>query len=746
MSDEQPLKEVDDSTATGCPMHNDLKQPAEGGGNRDWWPNQLNLKLLSENPAEGDPYPSDFDYGRAFETIDLDELKADLKTVMHESKSWWPADYGNYGPFFIRMAWHAAGTYRISDGRGGGGHGMQRFAPLNSWPDNAGLDKARRLLWPLKRKYGAKLSWGDLIIFAGTYAMEEMGMNVFGFAGGRTEKWEPEEVYWGPETTWLGDNRYTGERDLDNPLAAVQMGLIYVNPEGPNGDPDPLKAAVDIRETFARMAMNDEETVALIAGGHTFGKTHGNGPADVLGPEPEAAPLEQVGLGWQNPTRTGVGTDAVSSGLEGAWNSTPTTWDNNFFWTLFGYEWELGKSPAGAQQWHPKDNAGATSVPDAGNPEIRHQPMMLTTDLALRFDPIYEKISRHFLENPKDFEDAYARAWFKLTHRDMGPVARYRGSLVPTETLIWQDPVPPVDHSLIDEGDIKGLKKKILASGLSLSQLVKAAWASAASYRNSDKRGGANGGRIRLEPQRSWAVNEPDELAHTLEVLAGIADEYNASTEGVVGHLRRGDKHVSFADIVVLAGGVAIEQAAANAGHEITVPFTPGRTDATQEQTDVPSFEAMEPRWDGFRNYLADDAQVPAEYLLVDRAQLLGLTAPQMTALVGGLRVLGANHGGTALGVLTDRADTLSQDFFVNILDMDTKWTPAADGTYVGTDRDSGEQKWTASRADLVFASNSQLRALAEVYGQDDSARKFVDDFAAAWAQVMDNDRFELRR
>ncbi|UQE76782.1 MULTISPECIES: catalase/peroxidase HPI [unclassified Gordonia (in: high G+C Gram-positive bacteria)] len=744
MSDEQPLAEVDDSKA-GCPIHQ-LKPPTEGGGNRDWWPNQLNLKLLAENPAEGDPYPSDFDYGAAFETIDLDELKADLVALMRDSKSWWPADYGNYGPFFVRMAWHAAGTYRIADGRGGAGHGMQRFAPLNSWPDNASLDKARRLLWPLKQKYGAKLSWGDLIIFAGTFAMESMGLKVFGFAGGRTEKWEPEEVYWGPETTWLDDERYTGDRDLDNPLAAVQMGLIYVNPEGPNGNPDPLKAAIDIRETFGRMAMNDEETVALIAGGHTFGKTHGNGDAEVLGPEPEGAPLENMGLGWKNPTRTGVGTDAVTSGLEGAWNSTPTTWDNNFFWTLFGYEWELGKSPAGAQQWHPKDNAGATSVPDAGDPAKKHQPMMLTTDLALRFDPIYEPISRHFLENPRDFEDAYARAWFKLTHRDMGPVSRYRGALVPDETLIWQDPVPPVDFDLIDDGDAKALKKAILDSGLTPAQLIKAAWASAASYRNSDKRGGANGGRVRLEPQRNWTVNEPEELAHTLEVLEGITDKFNSSTEGLIGHLRHGDKKVSFADVVVLAGNAAIEEAARAGGYDLTVPFTPGRTDATQEQTDVESFHAMEPRWDGFRNWVSDDAVVPAEYLLVDRAQLLGLNAPQMTALIGGLRVLGANHGDSELGVFTDRPGVLSQDFFTNLLDMEIEWKPTDDGTYVGSDRASGEKKWTASRVDLAFGSNAQLRALAEVYGQSDSGRKFVDDFAAAWAKVMDNDRFELRR
>lgn len=744
MSDEQPLAEVDDSSATGCPMHDAIKPPAEGGGNRDWWPNQLNLKLLAENPAEGDPYP-DFDYGAAFETVDLDELKADLKAVMYDSKPWWPADYGNYGPLFIRMSWHAAGTYRISDGRGGAGHGMQRFAPLNSWPDNAGLDKARRLLWPIKQKHGANLSWADLLVFAGTYAMEEMGMTMFGFAGGRTDKWEPEEIWWGPETEWLGDNRYTGDRDLENPLAAVQMGLIYVNPEGPNGEPDPIKAAKDIRETFGRMAMNDEETVALIAGGHTFGKTHGNGDAAVLGPEPEAAPLEQVGLGWKNPTRTGVGVDAVSSGLEGAWNSTPTTWDNNFFWTLFGYEWELTKSPAGAQQWRPKDNAGATSVPDPADPEKKHQPMMLTTDLALRFDPVYEKISRRFLEKPKEFEEAYARAWFKLTHRDMGPVSRYRGALVPEETLIWQDPVPPVDHALVDEGDIADLKKEILKSGLTVSQLIKTAWAAAASFRGSDKRGGANGGRLRLEPQRSWAVNEPTELAQVIPVLEDIVESYN-NPKGRLAHLRRGDKKISFADVVVLGGAAAVEQAARNAGFDITVPFTPGRTDAAQEDTDIESFHAMEPRWDGFRNYVADGVQVPAEALLIDRAQLLTLTAPEMTALIGGLRVLGANHGGSQQGVLTDLQDTLSTDFFTNVLDMDVQWSPAPDGGYTGVDRETGEPKWTASRVDLVFASNAQLRALAEVYGADDARGKFVDDFVAAWSKVMDADRFDLRR
>ncbi|MFT3715183.1 MAG: catalase/peroxidase HPI [Gordonia sp. (in: high G+C Gram-positive bacteria)] len=717
-------------------MHDAMRPPAEGGGNRDWWPDQLNLKLLSENPVETDPYDGDLDYGDAFDTIDLNELKADIKQVMHDSKDWWPADFGNYGPLFIRMSWHAAGTYRISDGRGGGGHGTQRFAPLNSWPDNVSLDKARRLLWPVKKKYGKNLSWADLIIFAGTFAMEDMGLPLFGVAGGRPDKYEPEEVYWGPENEWLGDNRYTGERDLDNPLAAVQMGLIYVNPEGPNADPDPLKAAVDIRETFARMAMDDEETVALIAGGHTFGKAHGNGDADKLGPEPEAAGLEEVGLGWKNPAGSGVGTDAVTSGLEGAWNSTPTTWDNNFFWTLFGYEWELTKSPAGAQQWRPKDNAGSTSVPDAGDPEKRHAPMMFTTDLALRMDPAYEKISRRFLEHPKEFEDAFARAWFKLTHRDMGPVSRYRGALVPSETLIWQDPVPPVDGPLVGDKEIAALKKQVLDSGLSVSQLVKTAWAAAASFRGSDKRGGANGGRLRLEPQRNWTVNEPAELSTVIGVLEDVAEKFNANS----------DKKISFADLVVLGGAAAIEQAARNAGVEVTVPFTPGRTDASQDETDVASFSHMEPRWDGFRNYVADDVNVPAEALLVDRAQLLTLTPPQMTVLVGGLRVLGANHGGSQYGVFTDRPETLSTDFFTNLLDMDVKWTPQKDGTYVGADRESGEKKFYATRADLVFASNAQLRALAEVYGGDDAAEKFVADFVSAWNKVMDADRFELKR
>ena len=736
MTDDQPLAEVDQNPPEHCPMHDAIKPPSEGGGNRDWWPDQLNLKLLAENPVETDPYGGEFDYGDAFETIDIEELKADIREVMYDSQEWWPADYGNYGPFFIRMAWHAAGTYRVQDGRGGAGHGMQRFAPLNSWPDNVSLDKARRLLWPVKKKYGKKISWADLIILAGTFAMEEMGMTLFGVAGGRPDKYEPEEVFWGPENEWLGtDKRYSGERDLNNPLAAVQMGLIYVNPEGPEGEPDPLKAAIDIRETFGRMAMNDEETVALIAGGHTFGKTHGNGDAEKLGPEPEGAGLEEMGLGWKNPNRTGVGVDAVTSGLEGAWNSTPTTWDNNFFWTLFGYEWTLTKSPAGAQQWVPKDNAGSTSVPDPADPTKKHQPMMLTTDLALRFDPAYEKISRRFLEKPKEFENAFARAWFKLTHRDMGPVSRYRGSLVPDETLIWQDPVPPVEGPSVSDKDVADLKKQILKSGLSVSELVKAAWASAASFRGSDKRGGANGGRVRLDPQNSWAVNDPAELSKSIKALEKVQTAFNKKSKA----------KISFADIVVLGGAAALEQAASNAGYDITVPFTPGRTDATQEMTDVDSFHHMEPRWDGFRNYVAADVTVPAEALLVDRAQLLTLTAPEMTVLVGGMRVLGANHGGSEHGVFTDRKETLSTDFFTNILDMNTKWSAQKDGTYVGVDRTSGDKKWTATRADLVFGSNSQLRALAEVYAGDDAGAKFVEDFVVAWNKVMDADRFELR-
>ncbi|WP_353107689.1 catalase/peroxidase HPI [Gordonia sp. (in: high G+C Gram-positive bacteria)] len=710
-----------------------MQPPTAGGGNRDWWPNELNLKVLSENPAEGDPNGAGFDYAAAFDTLDLAEVKADITAVLRDSKSWWPADYGHYGPFFIRMAWHAAGTYRVTDGRGGAGHGMQRFAPLNSWPDNTSLDKARRLLWPVKKKHGASLSWADLIVLAGNVALEDMGFDTFGFAGGRPDKWEPEEVYWGPERGWLDDERYTGERDLENPLAAVQMGLIYVNPEGPNGNPDPLLAAKDIRETFARMAMNDEETVALIAGGHTFGKTHGAGPADNVGPEPEAAPLEQMGLGWKSSYGSGAGGDAITSGLEGAWNSTPTTWDNNFFWTLFAYDWELTKSPAGAQQWVPAGGASANSVPDAHDPEKRHQPVMLTTDLALREDPIYGPISRRFLDNPREFADAFARAWFKLTHRDMGPLARYRGAEVPSEKLIWQDVVDAPAGAPITDADVADLKARILATGLSVSQLVSTAWASAASFRGSDYRGGANGARVRLEPQRSWSVNDPQALSEVLPVLETVAEEFNASSSTTV----------SVADVIVLAGAAAIEKAAAAAGHDVTVPFAGGRGDATQEQTDVASFTEMEPRWDGFRNYVADGVDTPAEYLLLDRAYLLQLTPPQLAVLVGGLRVLGANHGDSSLGVLTDRPGVLSNDFFVNILDMDVSWTDQGDGTFVGTDA-SGEQKWTGSRADLVFGANSQLRGVAEVYGADDAGRKFVDDFVAAWNHVINADRFDL--
>ncbi|MFC3244463.1 catalase/peroxidase HPI [Gordonia humi] len=710
-----------------------MEPPTAGGGNRDWWPGQLNLKLLAENPAEGDPNGAGFDYPAAFDSLDFPAVKADLEALLTDSRDWWPADYGNYGPLFIRMAWHAAGTYRVADGRGGAGHGMQRFAPLNSWPDNAGLDRARRLLWPIKKKYGAKLSWADLIVLAGNVALEAMGFETFGFAGGRPDKWEPEESYWGPEKVWLGDERYSGERDLANPLAAVQMGLIYVNPEGPNGNPDPMAAAVDIRETFKRMAMNDEETVALIAGGHTFGKTHGAGPADNVGEAPEGAPMAQMGIGWKGDYKSGKGVDAISSGIEGAWNSTPITWDNNFFWTLFGYEWETYTGPAGATQWRPKDNAGATSVPDAADPDKRHQPMMLTTDIALRTDPIYEKISRRFLDNPREFADAFARAWFKLTHRDMGPLARYHGPEVPEEKLIWQDVVDAPAGPSPRETDVAELKRRILASGLTVGQLVSTAWASAASFRGSDKRGGANGARVRLEPQRDWTVNDPQALAQVLPVLETIAEEFNAASEA----------NVSIADIIVIGGAAAIEQAARDAGHAVTVPVNLGRGDATQEQTDVESFTEMEPRWDGFRNFVADGVDTPAEYLLVDRAYLLQLTPPQMTALIGGLRVLGANHGDSSHGVLTDRPGVLSNDFFANLLDMDTTWTEQADGTFIGTGAD-GVQKWTGTRADLVFGANSQLRGLAEVYGADDAGRKFVEDFVAAWNQVMDADRFDL--
>ena len=729
-----------DGREGGCPVvHDRAPEPVEGGGNRGWWPNRLNLKILAKNPAEANPMGGSFDYAAEFETLDLDAVKADINEVLTTSQDWWPADFGNYGPLMIRMAWHSAGTYRISDGRGGAGAGQQRFAPLNSWPDNGNLDKARRLLWPVKSKYGRKLSWADLMVLAGNVSLETMGFKTFGFAGGREDVWEPDEdVYWGPETEWLGDARYTGERDLENPLAAVQMGLIYVNPEGPNGEPDPLKAAVDIRETFRRMAMNDEETVALIAGGHTFGKTHGAAdPDEYVGPEPEAAPLEDQGLGWISSYKSGNNGDAITSGLEVTWTYHPTRWDNEFFHILFAYEWELMKSPAGANQWRPKDGGGADMVPLSNDASKHREPRMLTTDLALRFDPEYERISRRFAEDQEAFSDAFARAWFKLTHRDMGPISRYLGPEVPREELIWQDPVPEVDHELIGAAEIASLKEQILASGLTVSQLVSAAWASASTFRGGDKRGGANGGRIRLEPQVSWEVNEPAELAKVLSALEAIQTGFNGANAG--------GKQVSIADLIVLGGGAAIEQAARDAGHEVEVPFTPGRTDATQEQTDVESFEPLEPSVDGFRNYLKGEQRLPTEYLLIDRANLLTLTAPEMTALVGGLRVLGANFDGSPEGVLTENPGTLTNDFFVNLLDMGTAWKPASDDqeTFEATNG-NGEVKWTGTRADLVFGSNSELRALAEVYASDDAKEKFAADFVAAWAKVMNLDRFDL--
>ncbi|OLE26461.1 MAG: catalase/peroxidase HPI [Catenulispora sp. 13_1_20CM_3_70_7] len=732
---------MEGASAAGCPVaHGRAAHPTQGGGNRQWWPNRLNLKILAKNPAVANPNGEDFDYHAAFSTLDLPAVKADIAAVLTDSQPWWPADYGSYGPFMIRMAWHSAGTYRISDGRGGGGTGQQRFAPLNSWPDNASLDKARRLLWPVKKKYGQALSWADLMILAGNVALETMGFQTFGFGGGRPDVWEPDEdVYWGPEQTWLGDERYTGDRNLEDPLAAVQMGLIYVNPEGPNGNPDPLAAARDIRETFSRMAMNDEETVALIAGGHTFGKTHGAGPADQVGPDPEAAPIEQQGLGWKSSFGTGVGGDAITSGLEGAWTNTPTQWDNSFFEILFGYEWELTKSPAGANQWKPKDGAGAGTVPDAHDSAKTHQPTMLTTDLSLRYDPAYEQISRRFLAEPQAFADAFARAWFKLTHRDMGPLARYLGPEVPSEVLLWQDPVPAVDHPLIDDADADDIKARIAASGLTVPQLVSTAWASASTFRGSDKRGGANGARVRLQPQLGWEANEPDKLALVLRTLEGVQEAFNAQAAG--------GKKVSLADVIVLAGAAGVEQAAKNAGFDVTVPFHPGRTDATQEQTDVEAFAALEPKADGFRNYESKDVRLPAEFLLVDKANLLNLSAPEMTALVGGLRVLGANHGGTAHGVLTDRVGTLTNDFFVNLLDLGTEWTPTSPESTTFEARDaSGAVKWTGTRADLVFGSNSELRALAEVYASDDAKEKFVNDFVAAWAKVMELDRYDLHR
>jgi catalase-peroxidase len=724
-------------------MDDKTKCPFTGGtpahSNRDWWPNQLNLQVLHQHSDLSDPMGEAFDYAKEFKSLDLNALIKDLQAVMTVSQDWWPADFGHYGPLFIRMAWHSAGTYRVGDGRGGAGAGQQRFAPLNSWPDNGNLDKARRVLWPIKQKYGRKISWADLMIIAGNVALESMGFKTFGFGGGRADVWEPEEdVYWGPEGKWLADERYSGERDLQSPLGAVQMGLIYVNPEGPNGKPDPLAAARDIRETFARMAMNDEETVALIAGGHTFGKTHGAGDTSLVGVEPEGASIEEQGLGWTSKFGSGKGGDAITSGLEVTWTTTPTKWSNNFFSNLFGYEWELTKSPAGAHQWKPKNGAGAGTVPDAHDPSKRHAPSMLTTDLALRLDPAYEKISRRFYENPDQFADAFARAWFKLTHRDMGPIVRYLGPLVPKEQLPWQDPIPAVDHPLIGEQDIAALKAKILASGLSVSQLVSAAWASASTFRGSDKRGGANGARIRLAPQKDWDVNQPAQLSKVLQTLEAIQKEFNASQSG--------GKKVSLADLIVLGGAAGIEKAAKGAGQDVKVPFTPGRMDASQAQTDADSFAPLEPIADGFRNYLRGKQRVSAEELLVDRAQLLTLTAPELTVLVGGLRVLGANAGKSAHGVFTKRPETLTNDFFVNLLDMSTQWQPSAgsEGVYEGRDRKTKEVKWTGSRVDLIFGSHSQLRAFAEVYACADSKEKFVKDFVAAWNKVMNLDRFDL--
>jgi catalase-peroxidase len=713
---------------------------ARAATNADWWPNQLNLKMLHQHSPLSNPMGGAFNYREEFKSLDLDAVIKDLHELMTSSQEWWPADYGHYGPLLIRMAWHAAGTYRIGDGRGGAGSGSQRFAPLNSWPDNVNLDKARRLLWPIKKKYGRKISWGDLMVLAGNVALESMGLKTFGFGGGREDVWEPEEdIYWGSEGKWLAAERYSGDRELENPLAAVQMGLIYVNPEGPDGKPDPLAAAKDIRVTFGRMAMNDYETVALIAGGHTFGKAHGAAdPSKYVGPEPEGAPIEEQGLGWKNTFGSGKGADTIGSGLEGAWTNNPVKWDNNYLENLFGYEWELTKSPAGAYQWVPKNGAAANAVPDAHDKSKRHAPIMFTTDLALRLDPIYEPISRHFLENPEELADAFAKAWFKLTHRDMGPVSRYLGPLVPAEPLLWQDPIPAVDHELIGEADIAALKAKILASGLSISQLVTTAWASAATFRGSDKRGGANGARIRLAPQKDWEVNEPAALAKVLEKLEFIQKEFNRS--------QKGNKKVSLADLVVLGGCAAVEEAAKRAGHEVKVPFSPGRMDASQEQTDVESFAVLEPTADGFRNYFRkEDPRVPEE-VLVDKAQLLTLTAPEMTVLIGGLRVLGANYAQSKHGVFTHRPETLTNDFFVNLVDMNTAWQPSSttDGIYEGRDRATGRIKWTGTRVDLIFGSNSQLRAVAEVYACDDAKDKFVTDFVAAWSKVMNLDRFDL--
>jgi catalase-peroxidase len=728
----------DKSSESKCPFNHGASSPS----NRDWWPNQVNLRVLHQHSPLSDPMGEEFDYAKEFKSLDLNAVIKDLHALMTDSQDWWPADFGHYGGLFIRMAWHSAGTYRIGDGRGGAGAGQQRFAPLNSWPDNVNLDKARRLLWPIKQKYGRKISWADLMILAGNVALEDMGFKTFGFGAGRADVWEPEEVNWGPEATWLADERYSGDRDLENPLAAVQMGLIYVNPEGPNGKPDPIAAGRDIRETFHRMAMNDEETVALIAGGHTFGKTHGAAvPADYVGAEPEGADIQDQGLGWKNKFGKGCGADTIGSGLEVTWTQTPTKWSNNFFNNLFGFEWELTKSPAGAHQWTPKNGAGNGTVPDAHDPSKRHAPTMLTTDLALRFDPAYEKISRRFYEHPDQFADAFARAWFKLTHRDMGPIVRYLGPLVPKEQLPWQDPVPAVNHPLINEQDIAALKAKILAAGLTVSQLVSTAWASASTFRGSDKRGGANGARIRLSPQKFWEVNQPTELEKVLTKLESIQKDFNASASG--------GKKVSLADLIVLGGDVAIEKAAKDAGTDVKIPFVPGRMDASQEQTDVESFEPLEPKADGFRNYLRGRQRLSPEELLVDKAQLLRLTAPEMTVLVGGLRVLGANVGSSKHGVFTKKPGTLTNDFFVNLLDMRTQWQPSAQSNgsgavYEGRDRKTNEVKWTATRVDLIFGSHSQLRALAEVYACADSKEKFAKDFAAAWSKVMNADRFEV--
>jgi catalase-peroxidase len=729
------------STEARCPVLGGARKHTVAGAttNADWWPNQLNLKVLHQHSPLASPMDEGFDYAEEFKSLDLKGVIKDLHALMTDSQEWWPADFGHYGPLFVRMAWHSAGTYRVADGRGGGGSGAQRFAPLNSWPDNVNLDKARRLLWPIKQKYGRRISWADLMILAGTVALESMGLKTFGFGGGRADVWEPEEdIYWGPEGKWLADERYSGDRDLENPLAAVQMGLIYVNPEGPNGNPDPVAAARDIRETFARMAMDDEETVALIAGGHTFGKTHGAAdPGKYVGPEPEAAGIEEQGFGWKNTFGTGKGDDTIGSGLEVTWTTTPTKWSNNFFWNLFGYEWELTKSPAGAHQWKPKHDAGAGSVPDAHDPSKRHAPSMLTTDLALRFDPAYEKISRRFHENPDQFADAFARAWFKLTHRDMGPVSRYLGPLVPKQSLLWQDPIPAVDHELIGEQEIAALKSSVLGSGLSIPQLVTTAWASAATFRGSDKRGGANGARIRLAPQKDWEVNQPTELAKVLRALEAIQKDFNGAQSG--------GKKVSLADLIVLGGCVAVEEAAKKAGHAVKVPFSPGRMDALQEQTDVDSFSVLEPIADGFRNYVRKGYEASAVELLVDRANLLKLTAPEMTVLVGGMRAMNANFGATAHGVFTRRPGSLTNDFFVNLLDMNTRWQKsAAEGVLEGRDRATGEARWTGTVVDLVFGSNSQLRALAEAYACSDSRQAFVRDFVAAWSKVMNLDRYDL--